>query len=110
MAEPSDAVDSYLEARFRIGLEQVLLDATGGYVTTPAAAIADVVSGRFDSRRHPDGGISEGYAGTLTIEGVTYEFRCWVYLDIDGGRYLSDLSEFSPTGWQASIRLGTGNR
>jgi hypothetical protein len=105
MAEPSDVVDSYLASRYRTGLEQVLLDATGGYVTPAVAAVVDVAAERFETRRHPDGGVSEGYEGTLTVQGVAYQYRCWVYLDFDGSRCLSDLSEFSPIGWQARIRL-----
>jgi hypothetical protein len=56
------------------------------------------------------GGVSEGYAGTLTIDGLTYGFRCWVYRDVDGGRFLSDLSEFSPVRWQASIQVTKARR
>jgi hypothetical protein len=104
MAEPSDAVDAYLVARFCTGLEQVLLDATGGYVTPAVAEVVDVASERFDVRRHPDGGVSEGYSGQLTVQGVTYAFRAWVYLDVGRGRFLSDVSEFSPGGWQVGIQ------
>jgi len=75
MADPSDTVDAYLESRFRTGLEQVLLDATGGYVPPALASVINVISGRFDTRRHPDGGVSEGYAGTLTIDGLAYAAR-----------------------------------
>src|SRR3954451_20084513 len=110
MADPSDTVNAYLEARFRTGIEQVLLDATGGHVPPALASVIKVIYGRFDIRRHPDGGVSEGYAGTLTIDGLTYAFRCWVYFDADGGRFLSDLSEFSPVWWQPSIQLTKGRR
>ena len=55
--------------------------------------------------RHPDGGISEGYAGSLTLQGVTYDWRAWVYSDSDGARFLSDLSAFEPKDWRAEIRM-----
>ena len=105
MAEASDVVDSYLASRYRTGLEQVLLDATGGRVTPTVAAVVDVTSERFETWRHPDGGVSEGYEGTLTVQGVVYRFRCWLYLDADGSRFLTDLSEFVPFAWHASIRV-----
>jgi hypothetical protein len=105
VTDPSNAVDAYLASRYRTGLEQALLDATGGYATPAVAAVVDVISSRFDVRRHPDGGVSEGFTGTMTVQGVTYQFRCWVYIDVGGGRFLSDLSAFEPIGWEARIRL-----
>jgi hypothetical protein len=108
MGDPSDTVDAYLDSRFRTGLEQVLLDATGGYVSPALARTIGVIGEQFDARRHPDGGVSEGYTGTLTVEGLTYQFRCWIYHDIDGRRIVSDLSEFSPTEWKTGIRMSSG--
>ena len=105
MTSPSEAADAYLSVRFNVGLEQVLLDVIDGYPSTAMAAVTDIASDRFDTRRHADGGVSEGYAGQLTIQGVAYAWRAWVYRDGDGCRFLSDLSEFVPIDWQAGIRI-----
>jgi hypothetical protein len=55
MADPSDTVDAYLQSRFRTGLEQILLDATGGSVPPALASVINIVFKQFDTRRHPDG-------------------------------------------------------
>jgi hypothetical protein len=44
MGDPSDTVDAYLDSRFRTGLEQVLLDASGGYVSPALAGTIGVIS------------------------------------------------------------------
>jgi hypothetical protein len=106
MTNPSDAADAYLTARFNTGLEQALLDITGGYPSTVSAALTDVSFERFDVRHHPDGGVSEGYAGRLTLQDVAYIWRAWTYRNTDGSRFMTDLSEFSPVSWQAGIRIG----
>src|ERR1700761_6653519 len=103
MAPPPDAADAYLTSRFNTGLEQALLDLIDGDPSPARAALTGVDAERFDMRRHPDGSVSEGYAGHLTLQGVAYRWRAWIYRDIDGPRFLSDLSEFSPVDWRAAI-------
>ena len=105
MTFPSDAADAYLASRFNVGLEQALLDIVDGYASPATAALTEVELDRFDVRHHPVGAISEGYAGRLTLQGVAYRWRAWIYRDVDGARFLSDLSEFSPVSWRAEIRM-----
>jgi hypothetical protein len=105
MATPSDAADAYLTSRFNTGLEQVLLDLIDGYPSPARTALTGVDAECFDTRRHPDGSVSEGYAGRLVLQGVAYSWRAWIYRDIGGARFLSDLSEFSPLDWRAAIRV-----
>ncbi len=105
MANPSDAADAYLTSRFNTRLEQALLDLINDRPSPARAALTAIDAARFDSRRHADGSISEGYAGRLTLQGVAYSWRAWIYRDVDGARFLSDLSEFSPVDWRAAIRL-----
>jgi|GEM_PF-2134540 hypothetical protein len=108
MTSPSDAVDAYLSNRFRIGLEQLLLDATDGRMPVILQGMVDVEAEQIDQRRYPDGAATQGFIGTLTLDGAAYEFRCWVYIDLDGGRFLGDLSEFRPTAWQAVFKVAQG--
>jgi len=108
MTSPSDAVDAYLSNRFRIGLEQLLLDATDGRMPVILQGVVEVKAEQIDQRRYPDGAVTQGYIGTLTLDGAAYEFRCWVYIDLDGGRFLGDLSEFRPTAWQAVLKVAQG--
>ena len=105
MTHPSDAVDAYLSARYLVGLEQMLLDAVGGYATPALAGVVSVESQRVEQRRHPDGGTSEGYEGTLMVQGIIYRFRCWIYVEATGTRFMTDLSEFSPVGWETRFQF-----
>jgi hypothetical protein len=110
MTEPSDAVDAYLSNRFKIGLEQLVLDATDGRMPAIVQGVVEVKAELIDQRRYPDGAVTQGYVGTLTLDGAAYEFRCWVHLDLDGGRFLGDLSEFRPVGWQTVFKVAAEGR
>jgi hypothetical protein len=103
MRDASDAVDAYLTNRFGIGLEWLLAEATSG---VPASALAASVTvacdpvGAFD---YEDGGTSALYQGLLTIEGVTYRFRCAVFTDAGGGRFVESVGELQIVDW--AVRL-----
>lgn len=103
MRDASDAVDAYLTNRFGIGLERLLAEATSG---RPAPALAGSVTvacdpvGAFD---YEDGGTSALYQGLLTIEGVTYRFRCAVFTDAGGGRFVESVGELQSVDW--GVRL-----
>jgi hypothetical protein len=103
MRDASDAIDAYLTSRFGIGLERLLAEATS---SGPAPALAGSVTvacdpvGAFD---YEDGGTSALYQGMLTIEGVTYRFRCAVFTDAGGGRFVESVGELQIVDW--GVRL-----
>src|SRR5258708_11639259 len=103
MRDASDAVDGYLTNRFGIGLERLLAEATSG---DPASTLAGSVTvacdpvGAFD---YEDGGTSALYQGLLTIEGVTYRFRCAIFTDAGGGRFVESVGELQIVDW--GVRL-----
>jgi hypothetical protein len=103
MRDASDAVDAYLTNRFGFGLERLLADASGG---RPAACLAGSVTvacdpvGIFD---YEDGGSSALYQGLLTIEGVVYRFRCSIFTDAGGARFLENVGELETVRW--GVRL-----
>ncbi len=66
MTNPSDVADAYLASRFNTRLEQVLLDLIDDCPLPARAALTGVKAERFDTRRHPDGSVSEGYTGRLS--------------------------------------------
>jgi hypothetical protein len=100
------AVDDFLAANYRTGLEEALCDGclTGrlGIVLADVAMITPVL---VRSEREDDGGLCATYDGTLTVQGVAYHFRCHVFVDRGGARFLSDVSEFEPVDWQARITM-----
>jgi len=103
MRDASDVVDAYLTSRFGSGLERLLADATSG---APAFAVADSLTvacdpvGTFD---YEDGGTSTLYQGLLGIEGVTYRFRCAIFTDAGGGRFVESVGELQIVDW--GVRL-----
>lgn len=103
MRDASDAVNAYLASRFGLGLEQLLVDATAG---RQAPALAESVAvacdpvGTFD---YEDGGTNALFQGLLTIEGVVYRFRCAVFTDAGGARFLESVGELEIVRW--GVRL-----
>jgi hypothetical protein len=99
-------VDDFLAANCRTGLEEALCDGclTGrvGFALADFASIAPVL---VRSEREDDGGLCATYEGTLTVQGVAYRFRCHVFVDRGGARFLSDVSEFEPLGWTTRIAV-----
>ncbi|HLZ67875.1 MAG TPA: hypothetical protein VKQ29_16745 [Aliidongia sp.] len=106
MSDPSDAVDTYLAERFKIGLEQVLLDASAGRLAPGLSGIVDVACNQINHWRYADRGVAFQYEGTMSVEGVAYRFRLWIYEEEDGRRFMTDLSEFAAVDWQARLRMG----
>src|SRR5260370_41248327 len=112
MRGASDAVDAYLTTGFGFGLERLLADASNG---RPAACLAGSVAvacdpvGTFD---YEDGGTSALYQGLLTIEGVVYRFRCSVFTDAGGARFLESVGELEVVRWgvRLDVPLGAGAR
>jgi hypothetical protein len=101
-----DRVDDFLAASHRIGLEEVLSDGClTGRVRVFLADVASIAPTMVQSERDDDGGLSATYEGTLTVEGVAYRFRCHVFIDRGGDRFLSDVSEFRAVEWQTRIAV-----
>jgi len=106
MPDSSDVVDRYLSDRFSIGLEQVIVEASKGALPAILAGAVEVSlnqRGRYD---YADRGQAFHYEGSIIVEGVTYWFRTWIYQEVDGGRFMTDLSEFAAYDWRIPIRIG----
>jgi hypothetical protein len=98
------AVDEFLMATCRTELETVLCDGclTGrlGLVLDGIVKIAPVL---LEGELAPGGGSDLAYAGILTVEGVSYAFRCRIFVDRTGQRFLTDVAEFRAVGWEARV-------
>jgi hypothetical protein len=108
MQDTADAVNEYLTHAYGVGLEQVLEEVTQGIVDT---RLVGRVAGRAElarAIRHPDGGVSETHQGLLTIEGVDYRFRCSVFIDASGERFVADIGELVPVAWHAVMWMWLG--
>lgn len=103
MRDASNAVDAYLTNRFGFGLERLLADASGGSLAAglpPSVAVACDSVGSFD---YEDGGSSALYQGMLTIEGVVYRFRCSIFTDAGGARFLESVGELETVRWDVRL-------
>jgi len=97
-------VDEYLYRMGDAGLDDVLASGClSGHVPASVAAYASIEAERVEGTREADGGISEAYRGVLAVEGVRYAFSCQLFIEPDGGCFLSDVQRFVPLEWQASI-------
>jgi hypothetical protein len=89
------AVDEFLGADCGGGLEEALCDGClTGRLNRALADVAAIAATLVGSERERDGGFRGIYEGTLTVRGVAYRFRCQVFVDRGGARFLSDVSEF----------------
>jgi hypothetical protein len=105
MLSPEDAVNTYLMEHHEVCLEEVIAEATEGRVRPTLAGAVEATASRLDHWRDEDGAVAELFDGTLTLQGARYAWRAAVYTDVDGGRFIADLSEFRPVDWRARLRL-----
>ena len=104
-----EAVDEYLAANYRSRLEEVLCDGCFvGRLGLVLDGIVKVVPRLVASAPERDGGLANSYEGVLMLQGVWYRFRCQIFVDRGGQRFLSDLSEFTAVEWQARAALAAG--
>ncbi len=100
------AADDFLTATYGMPLEEVLCD--GCYVGRLPAALAE--AGRIMPRltrsvAEEDGGIANTYEGILDLRGIWYRFRCHLFVDRGGQRFLSDISAFEAIEWQTRLAV-----
>jgi hypothetical protein len=103
MHDASEPIDSYLTSRFGIRLERVLLDASAGVADPALAGSVRTACDPVGAFAYEDGGISELYQGVLTLEGVTYRYRCAVFTDAGGARFIEDLGELEAVRWEVGL-------
>jgi len=103
MRDAAAAVNAYLLNRFGIDLERVLGDATAGLRSPLLPRSVEVACDAVGSFAYEDGGASELYQGLLTIEGVTYRFRCAVFVDAGAARFVESMGELEVVSW--GVRL-----
>jgi hypothetical protein len=103
--DASDAVDTYLVQTYRLGLEEVLAGVAVGRLPIFLADAVQFAAKQVDCDVDEDGGISERYEGTLTVEGIAYGFACSVFTDRSGARFISDIGRFEPIEWKARVAV-----
>lgn len=100
------AADRLLMGLYQVGLEDVLCE---GCLTgrLPALFEKDAAITRSCVRMQvdEDGGQSFIFEGTFTLMEVRYNFRCHIFADLSGQRFVSDIALFEPVEWQTRMAL-----
>ena len=98
------AADRLLRGLYQIGLEDVLCEGClAGRL--PALFDKDAAIARRCIRMQvdEDGGQSFTFEGTFTLMEVRYNFRCHIFADLGGQRFVSDIALFEPVEWQTRV-------
>jgi hypothetical protein len=103
MQDAGNVLSAYVASRFGTTLEQLLADATGGAAPAGTESALRITCDAIGSFVYEDGGASELYQGLLTLEGVTYRFRCSVFIDAGGDRFTESIGELESVRW--GVRL-----
>jgi hypothetical protein len=105
-AEWLSALDSYLYSLGKIGLEDVLAEGCiSGRVPIVFAGNITIERELIHRALEDDGGICEGYRGSLSVDGARYQFECRLFIDSDGTHFVSDIARLEPVEWHAGIRV-----
>jgi len=95
------AVDRYLYAVARVGIEDVLAEGCiSGAVPAAVASFVAIEPELVCRSREEDGGQCELYRGALTIAGLRYHFEARLFIDGDGAHFIADVPRFEPVEWQ----------
>jgi hypothetical protein len=101
-----DTVDDFLKAKYRLHLEDVLCDGcTLGRIEAALADRATILPRLVQSIQEGDGGVANDYEGILVLDEVWYRFRCHVFIDGGGQRFLSDITAFEAVEWRARMAM-----
>jgi hypothetical protein len=101
-----DTVDDFLQATYRLRLEDVLCEGCAmGRLSVLLAERAAIVPRLVQSVQEEDGGIGNDFDGILVLDGVWYRFRCHLFIDPSGQRFLSDVTAFEAVEWQARMAV-----
>jgi hypothetical protein len=101
-----DTVDAFLLATYRLRLEDVLCEGCAmGRLSVVLAERATIVPRLVQSLHEEDGGIANDYEGILVLDGVWYRFRCHLFIDPSGQRFLTDVTGFEAVEWRARMAM-----
>jgi hypothetical protein len=102
------AADRLLTDRYQVGLEDVLCEGClVGRLPTLFADAAAIVRRCTRMQVDEDGGQSFTFEGTFTLMEVRYNFRCHIFSDVSGQRFVSDIALFEPVEWQTRVVVGS---
>jgi hypothetical protein len=104
--DDAKTVDSYLQAQYGLGLEDVLCDGClVGRLDQRFGITSRLVLREQRLEREDDGGEFGTYAGILIVEGMWYRFDCHIFVDTGGQCFLADLGTFEAVEWKLRVAV-----
>jgi len=99
-------VDDFLQARYGLGLEDVLCDGClMGRLDQRLGAGSRLVLREQRIEREDDGGEFGAYAGVLIIDGLWYRFSCHIFVDAGGQCFVADIAAFEAVEWKLRVAV-----
>lgn len=100
------AVDRHLAGRYQVGLEDLLCEGClTGRLPTLFASEAAIARSCIRMQADEDGGQCFTFEGVFTLADVRYNFRCHIFADAGGQRFVSDVALFEPVEWETRMAL-----
>ena len=99
-------VEDFLQARFGLGLEDVLCDGClMGRLDQRLGTGARLVLREQRIEREDDGGEFGAYAGVVILDGVWYRFACHIFVDAGGQCFVADIGTFEAVEWKLRVAV-----
>jgi len=105
-ASSADSIDAFLAATYGLHLEDLLCE--GCLIGRLGPAMAErvkLVPRLVQSTNEDDGGVAQIYEGLMALDGLWHRFRCQIFIDGGGERFLADVIEFQPLGWETRVAI-----
>jgi len=104
--DPFASVDSYLTVRYGCALEDALCEGClTGKLRGLLAVDALIIRRCTHTQADEDGGQSYTFEGVFVLLDVRFNFRCYIFVDGSGQRFLSDVASFEPVEWRARVAM-----
>jgi hypothetical protein len=109
MRDLATNLDDYLWSRFGVTLERALADACACVTTLALGRRVEIVCDPLRAHVFDDDGMSEEFQGTMAVEGVCYRFRCTVFTDGGGSRFIESIDELEIVQWGVRLAVSVGS-
>lgn len=99
------AVDRALLSRYGVGLEDALCEGCLSGLPAILDEGVAIVRRCTHTQVNEDGGRSFTFEGLFVVMGLRYRFRCYIFADAGGQRFISDVASFEPAAWQVRLAM-----
>jgi hypothetical protein len=99
-------IDAFLAATYGLHLEDLLCEGClVGRLGPTVAERVKLIPRLVQSTSEDDGGVAQIYEGLMALDGLWHRFRCQIFIDSGGERFLADVTAFEPLGWETRVAI-----